>query len=882
MSGIMLRPFHPDKARFLIELFKQNDLNMLIIDGTVSRLDYLAIMARSKVTLCYTRNQGAMVTRGIDALGVGCLPVVARDSVIRLWAPDDCAFTYRPDFADVVDAVRAALAAFDRSDPQHRARTVHRGFDRNLVASRYMRALTVHAALAAAAPNRRRYDPLRDHRRNSQFVNWPIPFEPVARAFYEHNRRTFRQRLKAGWTTEAANNLAREYILQYAEAVRRDRRGALMPRLRGALRILEMAIARDPRCLVLRLNYIRAARFLGDETLRSRAAAALAAVLEQDETYWTVSVHDDVLPPDYFDNLLDRHAYFATLARVPVGQDADSAGVDDRLRRCLLASLHWLAGWVFADEDRFASAYRLHPDYDVIAFDFLLSALRRGGPLPDEALEALRRLLRESHLYAQAAAIVVAHAERLRDQLDPAEIETCRHLSRSFDDQVLPLETFNYTRGVGAIHAFGPRSLESAAEPSAVGGARLGLVLCEFDRERPAPADAVTALERQAFAGRTRTAPFVHAGLPLRPDRWRCVVGNGLKVDPVALFDRAVRVTPGDVIVTVYDAAAFVRDFLPRLLDHAAVSDPIVMLRQERETGRQQIVGVACPRQALASPPSRAHGIGTDSLFDPFELPRRFARDGLDLEVWAPPGAQTPALAIPSPAEIVPANRRYVAQVHDRVAAAPAGRSDAAPAGSSLSAIAGAIAALPHKLTAIVGYRIWRLRCRLRRPPVRALFDADWYARRYPDVAASGLAPFEHYKTVGVRERRDPHPLFDVAWYLDQNPELADAGGEPLRHFIRYGAYNGRNPNPMFDVAWYLAAYPDVTDAGLNPLHHYITQGAREGRDPGPDFDTDWYVSQHPEAGPDGRNPLAHYLHVGAVAGYLPNPGEINSDGTLL
>ncbi|MDO5631739.1 MAG: glycosyltransferase family A protein [Paracoccus sp. (in: a-proteobacteria)] len=39
-----------------------------------------------------------------------------------------------------------------------------------------------------------------------------------------------------------------------------------------------------------------------------------------------------------------------------------------------------------------------------------------------------------------------------------------------------------------------------------------------------------------------------------------------------------------------------------------------------------------------------------------------------------------------------------------------------------------------------------------------ALFDAGWYAARYPDVARSGLSPLEHYKRVGHLMGRDPGP----------------------------------------------------------------------------------------------------------------------------
>lgn len=73
-----------------------------------------------------------------------------------------------------------------------------------------------------------------------------------------------------------------------------------------------------------------------------------------------------------------------------------------------------------------------------------------------------------------------------------------------------------------------------------------------------------------------------------------------------------------------------------------------------------------------------------------------------------------------------------------------------------------------------------------------ALFDADFYLAKYPDVAAAGLDPLEHYSSHGWRE--------------------------------------GRNPSPSFDTKFYLRAYPDVAAGDLNPLNHYAVYGAKEGR----------------------------------------------------
>jgi len=47
-----------------------------------------------------------------------------------------------------------------------------------------------------------------------------------------------------------------------------------------------------------------------------------------------------------------------------------------------------------------------------------------------------------------------------------------------------------------------------------------------------------------------------------------------------------------------------------------------------------------------------------------------------------------------------------------------------------------------------------RQMARLRRS---GLFDAEWYSRAYPDVAASGMAPLRHYVRYGFREGRTPN-----------------------------------------------------------------------------------------------------------------------------
>jgi hypothetical protein len=72
------------------------------------------------------------------------------------------------------------------------------------------------------------------------------------------------------------------------------------------------------------------------------------------------------------------------------------------------------------------------------------------------------------------------------------------------------------------------------------------------------------------------------------------------------------------------------------------------------------------------------------------------------------------------------------------------------------------------------------------------LFDRDWYLETYPDVAAGGIDPAEHYLEFGWREGRDPGPGFSTTVYLKVNADVAAYGVNPLVHYVEYGHSEGR------------------------------------------------------------------------------------------
>ncbi len=73
-------------------------------------------------------------------------------------------------------------------------------------------------------------------------------------------------------------------------------------------------------------------------------------------------------------------------------------------------------------------------------------------------------------------------------------------------------------------------------------------------------------------------------------------------------------------------------------------------------------------------------------------------------------------------------------------------------------------------------------------------------------------------------------PLFDRAWYLTRYPEVAAAGRDPVEHYVSEGAFLGYDPGPEFSTLDYYALHPDVISADVNPLEHYERFGRAENR----------------------------------------------------
>ncbi|MGP9643537.1 hypothetical protein ACT3TJ_08845 [Halomonas sp. AOP30-A1-24] len=73
-----------------------------------------------------------------------------------------------------------------------------------------------------------------------------------------------------------------------------------------------------------------------------------------------------------------------------------------------------------------------------------------------------------------------------------------------------------------------------------------------------------------------------------------------------------------------------------------------------------------------------------------------------------------------------------------------------------------------------------------------ALFNAEWYTERYPDVKAANMNPAEHFYKYGWKMMRDPSNQFSTASYLAEYGDIKKDGMNPLLHYLRFGEKEGR------------------------------------------------------------------------------------------
>jgi glycosyltransferase involved in cell wall biosynthesis len=96
-------------------------------------------------------------------------------------------------------------------------------------------------------------------------------------------------------------------------------------------------------------------------------------------------------------------------------------------------------------------------------------------------------------------------------------------------------------------------------------------------------------------------------------------------------------------------------------------------------------------------------------------------------------------------------------------------------------------------------------------------FDLAWYrARHEREEGRTWLAHFLARRHAGVVS---PLPEFDPGFYRTTYPDVAAAGIDPAEHYLCWGHREGRHPSAAFDTGFYRARYMGGADE--NPLLHF-------------------------------------------------------------
>ena len=166
----------------------------------------------------------------------------------------------------------------------------------------------------------------------------------------------------------------------------------------------------------------------------------------------------------------------------------------------------------------------------------------------------------------------------------------------------------------------------------------------------------------------------------------------------------------------------------------------------------------------------------------------------------------------------------------------------------------------------------------------KSIFDAEFYARKYPDLKKkygndnSKLS--KHFYSLGIREGKCASPVFDVDYYLNTNKDLKNAFGtdylEAYNHFITFGWNENRDLSPVFHLGYYKENNPDIgkvygesnTEEILN---HFMVYGLKEGRVSSPNFNLQTYKKKNKDLvtkfGNDNKEYYIHYLLEGKSEG---------------
>lgn len=459
VSGTMLDPYHPDKAKLLHELLAMPGIDLRVVRGFMGTRAFHALLAASKVSFTYVRRPGAMPTRGLESLAFGCAVALQQECSLNLWLDrEHGVVTYGSGRGELAGAVRTVLDGWDHFAPaaQRGAELVRREFAMERVASQYLRFLTFRSTLERAP------------RPDFDTTNWCQKRSSVSRGWVPTAPRERRLRMQANFRRLGAQvarqpsarllvDMARELVCEFAYYQQLGEDGANERQfLADAVGLLAKCEQLFPRQLAARFLRVRVLWHHGDAGQRELAVKLAREAIESDPCRWQIELADDVMPFDFHGAHFNYRDYLDLLAAAAKGVAVPGS----KLAALVLAAL---AGYVARASGELAThrrAVELDPAFARYRLDLAKALLAAATPAATaEAGALLVELADGSTEFAGAGRLLQSRFAAALDR--PALLATAEAIRRMGADTI--------DADLDAVRLFEPeRRASKLAEPMAV------------------------------------------------------------------------------------------------------------------------------------------------------------------------------------------------------------------------------------------------------------------------------------------------------------------------------------------------------------------------------------------------------------------------------
>ena len=320
LSGTILHPYHPDKAKFLFDLLgiRDEQLEIKFVTKFLRIEYYFEVLNKVKMSVPYVRFDGSMPTRGLEALSMGCALALQKGSILGAFVgEDEGVYTYEEGgLNDLVSKISRNWGSIE-SKAAKGAERVRREFSMERVSSQYFRYLTF---LAAKPRKIRRPQPVKPliQKRVIFYLGWALP-PTFYSEMLNQTLAKFRNTPSLFESPHFLNDLAHDTLLRYAQSVepaareatiRRGGKAEVVPELFAeAIKLFEVAVDNFPRNLVPQFNLFRALLHFGSPEQKSAALNLGSKILAQPFSHWEIEIFEDVFSWDYFPDTFNYRRY---------------------------------------------------------------------------------------------------------------------------------------------------------------------------------------------------------------------------------------------------------------------------------------------------------------------------------------------------------------------------------------------------------------------------------------------------------------------------------------------------------------------------------------------------------------------------------------------